>query len=92
MLIPEKLKIGGHEYKIQFHKEGELCADKGDCGIASKKKGIIEISDDLIESEKIATLFHEIFHIINSELDHALLDSLAQQWHQVMHDNNLLRK
>lgn len=81
MIIPQKLKIGGHEYRVQFHSESELYTDSGDCGVTNRKKGIIEISDALMPTEKESTLIHEILHVVNSEIDHALLDSLAQQIH-----------
>ena len=79
-----RIKIGGHIYKVLYV---DLPAD--DAGVVDKTKGIIFIDKNLTKSEKEATLIHEILHIINSELDHVILDSLAQQLHQVLKQNKL---
>ncbi len=90
MKIPKQIKIGGHQYKVQFHKEGEVCKDEANCGISLRTKGVIEINGNLMKTEQESTFIHEIFHILNSEIDHALLDSLSQQFYQVLKDNNLI--
>lgn len=91
MKIPKKLKIGGHTYKVQLHDEGEVCAGDVSCGITIRNKGILELNNSLMQSEKELTLFHEIFHVINSQLDHTLLESLAQQVYQVLKDNRFIK-
>lgn len=78
-----KLKIGGHIYKVIYKDMGE------DAGLADKTKNIIYIDPNLSKSEQESTLIHEILHVINSELDHALLDSLSQQLYQVIKQNKL---
>ena len=54
------------------------------------------ISKDLPQTHKEATLIHEIFHVMNStigvsKVGHSLLDSLSEQFYQVLHDNKMLR-
>jgi len=80
MTIPKKLRIGAHTFKIQI-KDIEAC------GYTDRNKIIIAISDQLTQSQKESTLIHEIFHVLNNELDHALLDSLSEQLYQVIKEN-----
>lgn len=91
MKLPKKLKIGGHTYKVDYskvldNKMGET--DFDNC--------IINISKDMVQSQKEATLIHEIFHALNTtigetQLGHSLLDSLSEQFYQALSDNNLLK-
>lgn len=90
MTIPKTLKIGGHTYTIHIVHPPTLCADEAPCGVNSNERGVIELNAKLMTSEQEVTLFHEILHVMNSELDHVLLDSLAQQLYQVLADNDLL--
>ena len=90
MKIPKKLKIGGHVYKIEYGKDGNL----GDvlCGKTHTTKGIIALNKSLIQSEMEATLFHEIFHVINNQFTEVTVESLSQQLYQVLKDNKLLKE
>jgi len=88
MTIPASLKIGAHTYQIVLTKD---IFEGTTCGIQSRKEGKLAVNADLPSSHQGATLFHEILHAINSELDHTILDSLAEQLFQVLSDNNMLR-
>ncbi len=88
MVIPKTLRIGGHTYKIVFTTlENEL-------GKCDYDKCIIYIEKDMVQSQKEATLIHEIFHALNSTMDeglgHMLLDSLSEQFYAVLKDNKLI--
>ncbi len=88
MKIPSKIKIGGHTYKIVFTTlENEL-------GKCDYDKCIIYLEKDMEQSQKEATLIHEIFHALNSTMDeglgHMLLDSLSEQFYAVLKDNRLI--
>ena len=88
MTIPKKLKIGAHVYDVKLVKdyfEGE------NCGIEQRKHKYLAVNSDLAPTHQATSLFHEILHAVNSELDHTLLDSLAEQLYQVLYDNNLLK-
>ncbi|MEK6880385.1 MAG: hypothetical protein AABY22_12285 [Nanoarchaeota archaeon] len=78
MKIPNKIKIGGHIYKIIFQKTTDLA--NNDCGKTDRTKGIITIDADLIQSEKEETFFHEVE-----------VDFLAQAFYYVLKNNNLLK-
>ncbi len=88
MKIPKKLKIGAHWYDVVVTKD---VFEGITCGIQLRKESKLGVNADLPESHQGATLFHEILHAINSELDHTILDSLSEQLYQVLSDNHLLR-
>jgi len=86
------LKIGGHEFNLVIMElENEL-------GRTDFNTSTICIDKDIsVQSVKESTLLHEIIHACNStfgdeRLEHALIDSLAEQLYQVLSDNNLLNK
>lgn len=88
MKIPKTLKIGAHDYEIVVTKD---IFEGATCGIQLRKESKLGVNSDLPESHQGSTLFHEIFHALNSELDHTVLDSLAEQLYQVLADNSMLR-
>lgn len=91
MKIPKQLKIGGHIVTIDVSKELS-----GKNGESIYDKNLIEICKKLPQSQKESTLIHEIFHFLNSSISdssmgHSLLDSLSEQFYQVLSDNKLLK-
>ena len=91
MKIPKKLKIGGHIIKIEINQELD-----GKNGETDWKTNTIKICKTVPQSQKEGTLIHEIFHVLNTTLGenadhHALIDSLAEQFYQVLADNKLLK-
>lgn len=87
MLIPSKLKIGGHIYHVKLDSAN---MDNGDYGMIDSDDNTIYLRKALCQSQREATLFHEILHALNSTLNHPLLDSLAEQLYQVLSENKLL--
>jgi hypothetical protein len=87
MRIPKKLKIGGHEYTVRLLEgwQEEVMANE------DSNKNQITIDSDLTQSRQESKLIHEIFHVMNCAIDHALQDSLAEQLYQVLSDNDLLK-
>lgn len=91
MIIPRRLKIGGHLVTVVFAKlKGDIAGD------ADYGTGQIRLHRDLSQSQKEATLIHEIIHILNStvsstEMGHIFQDSFAEQLYQVLKQNNLLK-
>lgn len=61
------------------------------CGELDREKGVLYLADWLTPSQRESTFIHETLHAINNELDHVLLDSLAEQLYQFLADNKLLR-
>lgn len=93
MKIPNKLKIGGHVFDIKMVD----MKSKNMLGECDSTENTISIDKDAKQSQKESTLIHEVFHAINttigdSTFGHIVLDSWAEQFYQVLKDNNLLRK
>lgn len=91
MIIPKKIKVGGHEITIDCSKE--LAGINGEAVVG---ENLIKICKTLPQSQKESTLIHEIFHFLNTTLDastlgHAVLDSLSEQFYQVLSDNRMLK-
>lgn len=89
MIIPNKLKIGGHIVKIVFDEIDSA-------GISYIEDNKIVICKKMERSQQENALIHEIFHFLNTVLDadtigHSLLDSLSNQFYQVLKDNKMLK-
>lgn len=90
--IPKKLKIGGHTIRVDSDKELH-----GFNGKADMETNTIQICKKLPQSQKEATIIHEIFHFLNTTFDdsehisHSLIDSLSEQLYQVLSDNKMLK-
>ena len=89
MKIPKKLKIGGHNIKVVL-KPFWKGSDSED-GLFENCKNEIWIKAELSQSQKEVTLIHEILHVLNSTLNHVVLDSLSEQLYRVLKDNKSLR-
>jgi len=86
MNLPTNLKIGGHFVTVI---EKELEDDNGSFDSATNT---ITICSAITQSQKEATLIHEILHACNTTLGggdfgHAFLDSFSEQIYQVLKDN-----
>lgn len=84
MQIPKIIKIGGHTLKVQLVPLDDKCGD------VSRNKDLIRVSSSLTEGNQAVTFLHEIFHIMNGELNETIIDSLSEQMYQVLHDNKLI--
>lgn len=89
MRWPTSLKIGAHEYKLLFLEcwDGQNSADLGE---TDYEKQEIRIRAGMAETTEFSTVIHEVLHVINSQLDHVLLESLAEQISQVLLENGLI--
>lgn len=90
MKIPTHLKIGGHNIKVMLKELPEDIA-----GASDVHKNEIHINSRLPQSQREASLIHEIFHFLNWTFDsqplgHALLDAFAEQFYQVLTDNKMV--
>ena len=89
MIIPKKLKIGGHKFTVDCSKQLDNVL-----GDTDYSKNLIRISKDLPQDQKESVLIHEIFHAMNSTVSdgfgHVLIDSFAEQFYQVLKDNKLI--
>ncbi len=91
MKIPKKLKIGALWYEVKEVNPSEIDCDAHVSGDTSNHRQDIRLSKHLPTQEmKEVTLFHEILHCINCEMDHEVLEYLAQAFYQVLKENKLL--
>lgn len=88
MQYPSSLKIGAHDYKLVFADSWEGC--DGEMGETDYEQETIYIKKGLSDSATFQVVFHEIFHVINSKIDHVLLESLSEQFAQVLWDNGFV--
>lgn len=84
MDIPKKIKIGAHTYKIRYSD------DIPDIAQIDRTKNEILLHPKYPKDQQEAALFHEILHGINNELDHSLLDSLAEQMYQSLRESGII--
>lgn len=91
MRIPKQIKIVGHIVNIDCSQELE--GFNGQSNISENK---IQISKNITQSQKEATVIHEIFHFLNTtfgadRFGRASQDSLSEQFYQVLADNKMLK-
>lgn len=86
MKIKSKYKIGGLWYKVRIRP------------LEDEKVGYLESCTQSISVEKAMTpamqeftLFHEIIHAINAEINEEDTEFLAQMLYQVLTDNDMLK-
>ena len=82
-MLPSKILSQGIWWTVR------LSDDIDDCGQTDYAAQTIIIRASLSPELQLATLIHEIFHTLNSTIDHTLLDSLSLQVFQVLTENNL---
>ena len=90
MKIPKKVKVNGHIFRVEFQKENDLSID-ADCGRTSRVKGLIAINEDLMQSQKEVTFFHEVIHIMNGEIKEESCDFWAESFYAFLKENKLLK-
>jgi hypothetical protein len=95
-MLPNKVKIGGYQYKISLKPKEEIIVDSTVSRAAIHYEiNEIDIQENLGHERKIQTLFHEIQHGIDefyrinykkTECEE-LAEMLANAWSQVLLDN-----
>ena len=93
MTIPQFLKIGGHTYQVVLTNDQSLLEGAQAC--MDEREGTIWIDNTAPQTVQESSLIHEIFHALNAtlsegDLGHALIESLSEQFYQVLHDNQLI--
>lgn len=85
MKIPKKLKSQGIIWTVKFDKSLDPLA------VTDYYEQVITVKAGIKKEMQEAAFLHEIFHTINTTIDHVLLDSLALQYYQVLKENKLLK-
>lgn len=91
MIIPKKIKIGGHIWKVDLK---ELTGKMGECDYANL---IITLDKRAVRTQLEVTFLHELLHAINCEFDlshdgHRVLEATAQQLYQIFKDNRMFNE
>ena len=88
-LIPTKLKIGGITWLVKLVEPAEIDCDNQAIGDQSETTQLIRIASSLSPEMAKAVLLHEIIHCIDAQLDHDIVEMLANQLYQVLSENDL---
>ena len=99
MLIPRKIKVGGHNYRVILNYEFKNNKLLGECSptceelrIASHSSNGDILPRSMIEAIFLHELLHAIDYVYNSEsLKEKEVDSLAEGIFQVFNDAKLFR-
>lgn len=87
MIIPRKLKVGSHTVLVRYLEMDEKNGTTDEVGAHIT----ITLDPRLPRSRMEAVFIHEILHVLNTTMDHALLASLAEQLYQVFNENKMFR-
>ena len=83
MNIPDKIKSGGLWWAVRYS------ADIENLGETDYDSMEIILSSTIPRELQESTFFHELHHTFNTTVDHALMDSISNQYFQVIKDNDL---
>jgi hypothetical protein len=91
MIIPDRMKIGGHWFTIKIKNSEDGFSYSG---IQFPRQGLILLQEELIQSKKESVLFHEVIHELcwQAEIDisETAVSIIAEGLYQVLKDNNML--
>ena len=95
MKIPQKLKVGGHIYKILVSKTSSEQKGHNNWGRTNHGTLNIYIDRELAESKQEETFFHELLHAVDhhmgSIMKEDVIEKISNGLYQVLKDNNLLK-
>lgn len=83
MKIPDRFISQGIWWKVRYSPDIENLAET-DYDTLS-----IIINENIPRELQEAAFFHELHHTFNTTVDHALMDSIAMQYFQVIKENDL---
>lgn len=92
-ILPSRIKVGGHVFRVFI---GDLEEPDKHFAETDRLTNTITLAFELSRSQQWSSLIHEVLHIMNAQLDenptaHMLLDSLSEQFFQVLADNGMLK-
>jgi len=85
MNIPKQIKIGGLTYRVDIVENIE----DGVVGKIYYKDLVIKVEKSNVDFMAL-TFWHEVFHAMNSQLDHVSVEFFAQSVTQLLKDNPAL--
>jgi len=91
--IPDKIKIGGHWFDVEFRSEKKDQYDK--MGTLCHWENRLILQKDLVESKKISSFVHEVLHEIDKQnfidLTEKETTIIAEGFYAFLIDNGLLK-
>ncbi len=93
MQIPETIKIGGKDFKIEY--DTTIITDEGYAcrGRSRAAKQLIQLNPDYPQQTIDCTLLHEILEALNTNseigLEHKQISQLEECLYQILKDNKL---
>ena len=104
MKIPNKIKVSGHVYTIEFTKHKSEERGRGNWGKTMNEDKRILIDSEIPKSQKEETFLHELLHVcmhtsrVAYDLDdkaqlteEQIVMRLTEPLHQILKDNDLLK-
>lgn len=93
-MIPEKVKVVGIDYKVEYKPVVKIYGSKDYTGSCNFDESIIQILDELSDDKKEQTFIHELVHAIFKEAgydeqDEDMVNRLGIVLYQVLKDNDL---
>lgn len=83
MKIPDRFISQGIWWKVRYSPDVTNLAETDYDALE------VIISDSIPRELQEAAFFHELHHTFNTTVDHALMDSIAMQYFQVIKENDL---
>ena len=104
MKIPKSIKVGAHNYSVEFTKPKDEERRRQNWGITFLESKRVLIDEELPESQKEETFLHELLHIcmhesrVNYDIDDKIIlteeqivSRLTTPLHSILKDNKLLK-
>lgn len=92
MIIPDKVKIGAHNFAVHFVSELDGFTRMGEL---QHWKGRINLQMEMIQSKRESIFLHECFHEMSYQhnwgLEEDKVTSIAETFYQFLIDNELLK-
>ena len=84
MKIPTKFISQGIWWTVRYTDDME------NLGETDYENQVVKIQRSLSQEMKEMSFLHEITHTFNTTIDHTLVDSLSNQFYQVLKENKLI--
>ena len=85
MRLPKRIKINGIWYRIRVVPDDQLSSNE--LGQTIKEQQLIKLSNGLKGDVLTQVLIHELFHASNWELGETEVESISQDFCQILFDN-----
>lgn len=92
MKIPTRLKVGAIWWEVKQVTADDLDSDRVTVADQNEFSQTIRLARELSPEMKGAAFIHEILHCIDNQMDHDMVELLANALYQVFSENELLAK